>query len=196
MIRRDKNREARRLPDDFSAVRSLLLDRRHFMIAAAGGTAAMLFGLNLHASADTYDPWPTLDAVTRHLLPSEPESPGATEIHALDYLRFVTNDRWIDQDDRDFILQGNQWLDELAEKHHGAEFATLGFDEREKLLRHVALTSAGENWLSTLISYVLEALLTAPAYGGNPDGIGWRWLEYVPGFPLPASGTRYVELPL
>ena len=42
----------------------------------------------------------------------------------------------------------------------------------------------------------LEALLTAPAYGGNTDGIGWRWLEYVPGFPLPGSGTRYPELPL
>ena len=34
------------------------------------------------------------------------------------------------------------------------------------------------------------------AYGGNTDGIGWRWLEYVPGFPLPGPGTRYAELPL
>ncbi|MCW5587404.1 MAG: gluconate 2-dehydrogenase subunit 3 family protein, partial [Chromatiales bacterium] len=67
---------------------------------------------------------------------------------------------------------------------------------RELLLRRTAASAAGENWLSTLLSYLFEALLTAPAYGGNPNGIGWRWLSYVPGFPLPGPGTRYPELPL
>ena len=46
------------------------------------------------------DPWPTLDVVLRHLLPSEPGSPGAEEINALDYLRFVVGDQKVSAEDR------------------------------------------------------------------------------------------------
>ena len=196
MIRRQRSKTTDpSRPADFAEVRTLLLDRRRFLIAAAGGSVALLFGLQRsHAAA--HDPWPTLDAVTRHLLPSEPDSPGAAEIHALDYLRFVVSDTWIEADDREFVLKGSQWLDELSTQRHARPFVELDGEQREQLLRQIAGTPAGENWLSTLISYLLEALLSAPAYGGNPDGVGWHWLEYVPGFPLPDTGTRYPELPL
>lgn len=177
--------------------RERLVSRRRFLIRSAGGSVALLFGLPalIGAQGDAYDPWPTLDSVTRHLLPSEAESPGASEIHALDYLRSVVAEPRLDPQEREFVLQGNQWLDDLAQQQYGRSFSQLDDVLKEQLLRQVARTPAGENWLSTLLSYLLEALLTAPAYGGNPDGIGWRWLEYVPGFPLPAAGTRYWELP-
>ena len=38
-------------------------------------------------------------------------------------------------------------------------------------------------------------MLTPPSYGGNPNGIGWQWLEHQAGFPLPPAGKRYYELP-
>ena len=53
------------------------------------------------------------------------------------------------------------------------------------LLRQIAKSTAGENWLATLLSYIFEALLAAPIYGGNPGGVGWKWLQHQPGFPLP-----------
>jgi len=176
-----------------------LLSRRRFLIAAAGGSIALLFAKQGVAKADPddpVDPWPILEATLEHMLPSEPESPGAAEIHALDYLRFVVADPRIDAEERTFILQGSRWLDELAHERAGKPFIELGFDDKETLLRQITRSAAGENWASTVLSYLLEALLTAPAYGGNTDGIGWRWLEYVPGFPLPGPGTRYAELPL
>ncbi len=176
-------------------LKSALITRRRFLVQAAGGSVALLFGLRA-AGADDYDPWPTLDAVTRHLLPSEPDSPGAVEIRALDYLRFVSADPQVDREEREFMLQGNRWLDELAQAQHGSTFPALAPDRKEELLRQVAKTAAGENWVSTLLGYLFEALLTAPTYGGNPDGVGWRWLEYVPGFPLPGPGSRYPDLPL
>jgi gluconate 2-dehydrogenase gamma chain len=40
----------------------------------------------------------------------------------------------------------------------------------------------------------MEALLTDPAYGGNPGGIGWRWLQHVPGYPRPPMDKIYPEL--
>lgn len=181
-----------------AAWRQALTTRRRFLIQAAGGSVALLFGLRRPADADTtaFDPWPTLDAVSRHLLPSETDSPGATDIHALDYLRFVVGDRRVDRQEREFLLQGCEWLDELARQGHAQPFVALSADAREGLLRQTAATPVGEIWIATLLTYLFEALLTAPAYGGNPDGIGWRWLQYIPGFPLPAEGTRYPELPL
>jgi len=197
MIRRTRPAGPPNAPerDTLPAWRERLVARRRFLIAAAGGSVALLFGLPRVARA-AYDPWPTLDAVTRQLLPSEPGSPGAAEIRALDYLRFVVADAKVDTEEREFILQGNQWLDDLAQQRRGQAFRVLDAEGREQLLREIAATPAGENWIATLLTYLFEALLTAPAYGGNPDGIGWRWLEYVPGFPLPAVGTRYPELPL
>ena len=196
MIRRHRNdRPGTGTPFDFVRVKSLLTTRRRFLIQAAGGSVALLFGLR-NAAATQHDPWPTLDAVMRHLLPSEPDSPGAAEIHALDYLHFVTADPLVDREERDLILQGAQWLDQLSQERYQAAFPELAAEQKEQLLRQVAKSSAGENWISTLLTYLFEALLTAPAYGGNPDGIGWRWLEYVPGFPLPVPGNRYPDLPL
>ncbi|NNJ64478.1 MAG: gluconate 2-dehydrogenase subunit 3 family protein [Xanthomonadales bacterium] len=201
MIRRTKpgtpDTKATKLPLD--AWRRGLTSRRRFLVAAAGGSVALLFaqkGVAIADSEEPGDPWPTLEATLEHMLPSEPESPGAAEIHAPDYLRFVVADSRIDLEERDFILQGSRWLDDLARERKAKPFVELGFDDKEKLLRQVTRSAAGENWVSTLLSYLLEALLTAPAYGGNTDGIGWRWLEYVPGFPLPGPGTRYPELPL
>lgn len=197
MIRRIRPDSAQPRPfPDPGALRQTLLSRRRFLVQAAGGSIALLFGLPQTAKAAAFDPWPTLAAVLEQLLPSEPDSPGASEIRALDYLRFVVGDAKVDGEERAFILEGNRWLDELARQQHGAPFPDLAPDQKEQLLRRIAQSAAGENWLSTLLTYLFEALLTAPAYGGNPDGIGWRWLEYVPGFPLPGPGTRYMELPL
>lgn len=178
------------------AWRHRLFSRRRFLTAAAGGSIALLFGLPEPVAADDYDPWPTLAKVIDHLLPSESDSPGATDINALGYLRFVVDDSHTSSDDREFILQGNRWLDQLADERLGRPFIALGFEEKERLLQQIAASAAGENWISTLLSYLLEALLTAPAYGGNTNQAGWRWLQVVPGFPLPGPGTRYTELPL
>ena len=176
--------------------RQALINRRQFLIGAAGGSVALLFRPSWAARAEPHDPWVTLEAVLEHMLPSEEDSPGAAEIHALDYLRFVVNDPRIDAQEREFILQGSAWLDELARESHSKDFSALGFDDKEGLLRRITASAAGENWVSTLLRYLLEALLTAPAYGGNTDRLGWRWLQYTPGFPLPGPGTRYPELPL
>lgn len=183
-----------------ATARRLLLDRRRFLIAAAGGSLALLFGARATpdgagAETATGDPWATLDPVLQHLLPSEAEAPGALEIHAVDYLRGVVTDTRIDADERAFIVQGAGWLDDLARQRHGRGFGALDWDAREALLRQTAAGAVGENWIATLLTYLFEALLTAPVYGGNPDGIGWRWLEVVPGFPLPGPGTRHWELP-
>jgi gluconate 2-dehydrogenase gamma chain len=52
----------------------------------------------------------------------------------------------------------------------------------------------GKQWISTILRYILEALLTDPIYGGNPNAIGWKWLDHQPGFPRPPANKRYYLL--
>jgi len=139
-------------------------------------------------------PWPTLAAVHDHLFPDDGDGPSALDIHATAYLRALVDDPDLDAEEARFIRQGVGWLDDLAVKREHLPFAKLDTKARERTLREVAATEAGENWLSTLLLYLFEALLSDPVYGGNPNGIGWTWLDHQPGFPRPEAGQTYQEL--
>jgi gluconate 2-dehydrogenase gamma chain len=162
----------------------------------AGGSVAALFPSI--ASAKTLDQslshetrWQIIDRVQQHLFPSETDAPGAKEINALGYLRFVVADEQLDIEDREFVLQGAGWLEDISLQSAKRPFLELNDELRELVLRQVEQSDAGENWLSTLLLYLFEALLTDPVYGGNPNGIGWQWLGHRPGFPRPPANKRY-----
>lgn len=138
--------------------------------------------------------WTTIEAVQDHLLPSEPDAPGARDSNATAYLDRTLADPKFDPDVKGFILDGIGWLEEIAEKQEGKLFHQIEPAKREDLLRQIVGSRAGERWLSTLITYSLEAMLADPLYGGNPDGIGWKWLEHNPGQPRPTRGTIYGRL--
>ena len=143
------------------------------------------------------DPWLTLDSTLSHLLPKSAASNdiNAQDIHALNYLYQIITVHPTKQDEKDFILEGVGWLNNYARKEYSQAFAELTFEEKELLLRQISHSNAGENWLTTLINYLFEAMLSPPSYGGNPQGVGWQWLEHQAGFPLPEKGQRYFELP-
>jgi len=100
-----------------------------------------------------------------------------------------------EQDEKDFIIKGVGWLNGYANSEKSANFASLTFADKEQLLRGISRSTAGQNWLNTLLGYIFQAMLAPPSYGGNPNGIGYQWLEHQAGFPLPKEGQRYFELP-
>lgn len=173
--------------------RQALLARRRFLLAAAGGSLAMLFPLanDVVAKARRAEPWPLIAAVQDILFPSEPHAPGAREINALGYLRGVLAEPGRDREENRLILKGADWLDDLSRQRQRAGFLDLADDQREQLLHETSASEQGEHWLSTLLFYLCEALLTDPVYGGNPNGIGWAWLGHTPGFPRPTADKRY-----
>ena len=146
----------------------------------------------------TVDQWLTIAAVQDHLLPSEPADPaagpGAREVRATAYLDRTLAVPGFDVEVRGFILKGIGWLDALAAERHATPFPTLAPGTREDLLREIAATGPGERWLSSLITYMLEALLADPLYGGNPGGIGWTWLGHDPGLPRPTPANIHGRL--
>ena len=169
------------------------LSRRRFLLGLAGGSLATLMPLSLLAEGETpeVDRWRILGAVQDHLFPSEAKAPGAREINALGFLKWVVTDKGIDTEERAFILRGVDWLEDLSRQQHQVGFLSLSHAQQDGLLKQIARSEAGENWLATLLLYLFEALLSDPVYGGNPDQIGWRWLGHRPGFPLADAHNRY-----
>ena len=134
----------------------------------------------------------SISAVQLHLFPDDGDGPSATDINALEFLEWaLTDPDYQDDGDGEFIVKGVGWLDSLSEQTQGDQFTNLSREKQEKILQQISKSNAGENWLSMLIYYITEALLFDPVYGGNPDGIGWKWLEHQPGFPAPTNDTLY-----
>jgi len=183
-------------------VQSTLLNRRKFMqllaIAAAAYPLSGLAGRRQQAlvsdSVSKEEPWLTISAVQEHLFPAEKNSPGASDINALVYLQnmMVTPD--FENEKGELIHNGVTWLNDLAKQQHSKTFIQLDSTTKEKILRHVENSNAGSRWLSTLLTYLIEALLSDPVYQGNPNGIGWNWLQHQPGFPLPTENKKYFKI--
>jgi len=139
-------------------------------------------------------PWNTFTAVHNHLFPKDNDSAGADDINATLYLKSVLELPGVDEEDKKFIRDGVTWLNGMGQQMYHQEFYQLEENHRETVLKRIATSSAGENWLSLLLLYLFEALLADPVYGGNPDKIGWQWLEHKPGFPTPSEDKRYYNL--
>ncbi len=182
--------------------RQEIISRRAFLARMAGVSVAALFPLASGGAtpapksnkALSDDQQTVLAAVQQHLFPSEPGIPGAGEINALAYLNNVLADPKMDEEEKAFIRNGTGWLEDLVREEQGGTFTDLNTAQREQMLRRIEQSRAGENWLATLLLYIFEALLSDPVYGGNPNGIGWQWLEHQPGFPRPPADKIYGKL--
>ncbi len=138
--------------------------------------------------------WRTLEAVQAHLFPSETDSPGAKKIQALKYLRLALAHEKMDAQEREQIRKGLTAIETLSQEMAKQSFESLSEKQREAVLRRFEKTDDGQPWLVVVLNYIFEALLGDPVYGGNPKGIGWKWLGHRPGFPRPPIGKRYYEL--
>ncbi|MCP4047869.1 MAG: gluconate 2-dehydrogenase subunit 3 family protein [Gammaproteobacteria bacterium] len=183
------------------------LSRRTFLLSGgaaltAGSVVATVpLALAQQVSAETARPGFTshqeqiLTAVTERLFPKGSESPGATDIYAVPYLERAIFRPGSASSTRNFIINRAQTLHEASMERFDLAFHQLEYSQAEVLLRYVAdQTRWGANWISTLLSYILEALLSDPVYGGNPDGIGWKWLKHQPGFPRPPANKTYMNI--
>ena len=141
------------------------------------------------------DPWKTLAEVQEHLFPAGEGTPGAGDIQAIVYLRNTLENPAADGQDKEFVLNGVDWLNDLARKKYQRAFGALDARYREIVLRQIEQTKAGRNWLSLLVTYLLEALLADPVYGGNPNGLGWRWLDHQRGYPRPTENHLWYTGP-
>jgi gluconate 2-dehydrogenase gamma chain len=138
--------------------------------------------------------WQTLAQVQEILFPATHDTPGASDIGATIYLHRAIENPNADGDDKDFIFRGVGWLNGLTEERHKKNFLQLSEAEQQSIIEVIVKSQAGQNWVSLLLNYTLEALLMDPVYGGNPNGIGWKWLAHQPGFPSPPADKTWDRL--
>lgn len=154
-------------------------------------------------SINTVDPglsrrqWKTIITVQDHLFPSaskEDPAPGAKDINAKAYFYAVLSDADRDNEDRKLVKNGLIELQDICWKKHRKIFIDLSPKQRDMCLKIFEKTPLGRPWIMTVLGYIFEALLVDPVYGGNPDGIGWKWLEHQAGLPRPPADKRYFLL--
>ena len=165
------------------------------VLPGAAAWAHILPTLEKGAAGLTGPQWETLAAVQDHLLPSEPQAPGAREVQATAYIYYALTRPDAEPDDRTFIRNGLVRLQRVIEAMVGNKpFPELNEEQRESALRALETDEEGRLWLSEMLQFLLEALLADPLYNANPGGIGWRWLDHTPGFPQPVGGKEYYRL--
>lgn len=137
-----------------------------------------------------------LESVQLQLFPADGDGPSAKDLNALAYLEWALTDPGnVEDGDRAFIIKGIRLLEALSRETNGKSFTRYSAEQQHKLMEKFAASEVGENWMSLLVYYLLESLLLDPVYGGNPDGIGWKWLEHQAGFPRPGSDQTYRHYP-
>ena len=155
----------------------------------------------LHQSADTvrlkdfvFSKKQLLDlqAISMRLFPDDGDGPSADDLHFLTYLEWaMTDEQNIADGDPEFIAKGIGWLNQFANDDHSKDFKDLPITTQDALLTTTAKSDAGERWMALLIYYLIEALALDPYYGGNPNQVGWNWLQHQGGFPHPVAGKTY-----
>ncbi len=122
-----------------------------------------------------------------HLYPHSALGPGSVDLHISGYLHNVLSDTRIMQEDRDYFKKGAFWLEESSFEVYEQSFLNLSTEQKEELLKDVSKKQWARTLIYTCLSYIFEALLSAPVYGSNLGEIGWKWLEHNPGFPQPTT---------
>jgi len=105
--------------------------------------------------------------------------------NAFAYITLILNHSRITQDNKQFLLNGTQWLNEEANNTLKKDYIQLNPKERQDILKNIALESWGEDWIKTVLKYIMEATLGDPIYGINKKEFGWKWLSFESGLPQP-----------
>ncbi len=127
-------------------------------------------------------------------MPSEPNAPGARDVNATRYLQWVLSDPRLALEQKQFFANGADQLHKLSYDKLQKPFQALNEKQRESILRQLEQMPGGGDWLRELLHYLFEAMFTDPVYGGNPNGIGWKWIGHRPGHKRPPADKRYFML--
>ena len=166
------------------------MQRRNFLILGS------LLGISPYIEAKESTPFThkfekvkaTIAAVQAHMFPEDSKLPSAKAMNTIQFLFETVAHKSYDRDIRAFVIEG---AEELIEREKG-KFTSMSLKEKEKALRAFEETSYGSNWLSRIMTLTMEGLFSAPVYGSNKQGKGWKALHAYGGEPKPK--VRYVEL--
>jgi gluconate 2-dehydrogenase gamma chain len=158
------------------------ITRRVFIASTVlAGTALILLPQKAKTKIDI-EPFKVIEHVQEVLFPPHAKAPSAREFGATNYLARVSLHSSFVPSDLSFLNRGAYELIKYK-----SDFLTIDFTTQQDIIDKFSKTTIGRNWISLLLFYTLEALLSDPIYGGNRDELGWRWLSHNAGQPRPQA---------
>lgn len=154
------------------------MKRRNFIALSA--TTPIILNTYLNAIEVDEQIWITIEKVQNVLFPKNGKMPSAKQFGSVEYLKQNINHQTFDKDDLELILNGANVFAQTF-----PEFNTLNKDEKLKIVNEANETEYGNRWLTILVSYGIEAMLSDPIYGGNKFQSGWMALNHKSGSPRP-----------
>ena len=157
----------------------MTFSRRKFLKAGFLSSAVFLMdGCELFAVTT---PIETIKVLHSDLFPKAQD----LNIKTAPYMHIIFHHSRISDEDKKFIKNGVKWLNEEAIKMYKSPYVKLSFIKREEVLKSIAKEEWGESFLYNIMSYMFEAILGDPIYGGNNKEAGWKWLAFEGGKPRP-----------
>lgn len=153
--------------------------RRSFLKSSFLTTAILLMHSGKVFGAVT--PLQTLSLVQEDLFPQA----KLLKSNVNAYTSLIFQHSRVNDEDKTFLRNGIGWLNEESISHYKKIYTELTLQERQNLLKIISKQRWGENWITTVLTYIMEAMLGDPIYGINRDGSGWKWLNYESGLPRP-----------
>jgi gluconate 2-dehydrogenase alpha chain len=136
-------------------------------------------------------------AVFERMFPSDMDGPGARQIGAVTYL-----DRALAGAYREHLpayRNGLALLDSVSQTRYGMTFASAVESAQDDLLADLErgevpgwMVPDQDSFFELMRSHLQEGLFSDPAYGGNRDKLGWRFLGH-PGIWLENSAQEHLS---
>jgi len=163
------------------------LSRRNFLKVGFLSSLIMLSYKGELFAATT--PLQTIVVVQRDLFTDNLPTMNTQDVSAGIYLSNILSHSRVRDEDKEFIKDGAKWLNEEAIDKYEKIYEKLSPKQRDKVLKEIVESDWGESWLAMIMTYIMEAMLGDPIYGGNVDESGWKWLNHVGGTPRPTKAV-------
>ncbi|NOQ32195.1 MAG: hypothetical protein GQ570_13855 [Helicobacteraceae bacterium] len=114
-----------------------------------------------------------------------PPTSHLSQINKIGFLKAVMSDSYIPKSEKQFIINGLKWLNDSSKEEYSKNYINLSKYQREHILREISQYRWGENFIYTILNYILEATFSDPIYNANINESGWKWVAHVSGLPRP-----------
>jgi len=156
-----------------------LNSRRIFLKSTFLTTAVLVMSGNKLFGA--VSPLQTITVVQEDLFPQAKK----LGIKSSAYITLILHHSRVTDDEKAFLRNGVQWLNEEAVSRYKQTYVKLSSNERQNILKSISKEKWGKNWINKMLTYIMEASLGDPIYGANINAAGWTWLNHVSGLPRP-----------
>jgi gluconate 2-dehydrogenase gamma chain len=187
------------VPDTFANIEHWETNRRSFLRAAliAGAASQIAWftscSTELEAANDylTAEQSTILKSIQEIIWPNDGNGPSADDLNTFGYTLWVFGNNYNKHEDRKYLIEGLNWADETSQEIYFKKYVALDQEEKDAITEKFTKLNWGKNWMSIMVTLVMESVLLDPIYGGNKNEAGWKWLEHKAGIPRPTEETRF-----